>query len=142
MTKVKYEEDYYLWTQTMVENLKNKNYLKVDWDNLIEEIDDMGKSQKRAVESLLLRLTEHLLKLKYWEAEKARNRKYWESEVVNFRVLLRKRLKESPSLKANLAEMYVEVLPDSKRSISKLFDLPETIELTLTQVLDEDWFPD
>jgi hypothetical protein len=126
----------------MVENLKNKDYLKVDWDNLIEEIDDMGKSQKRAVESLLLRLTEHLLQLKYWEAEKERKKKHWQSEVVNFRVLLRKRLKESPSLKANLAEIYVEILPDSKRSIGKLFNLPETIELTLTQVLDEDWFPD
>jgi uncharacterized protein (UPF0210 family) len=141
MTKVKYEEDYYLWTQTMVENLKNKNYSKVDWDNLIEEIDDMGKSQKRAVESLLLRLTEHLLKLKYWETEKERNKKHWQSEVVNFRVLLRKRLKESPSLKANLPEMYVEVLADSKQSIRKLFALPATTELTLTQVLDEDWFP-
>lgn len=142
MTQVKYEEDYYLWTQTMVDNLKHRNYSKVDWDNLIEEIDDMGKSQKRAVESLLLRLTEHLLKLKYWEAEKERNKKHWQSEVVNFRVLLRKRLKESPSLKANLPEMYVEVLADSKQSISKLFDLPATTELNLTQVLDEDWFPD
>jgi uncharacterized protein (UPF0210 family) len=142
MTNVKYEEDYYLWTQTMVENLKNKNYSKVDWDNLIEEIDDMGKSQKRAVESLLLRLTEHLLKLKYWEAEKERNKKHWQSEVVNFRVLLRKRLKESPSLKSNLPEMYVEILADSKQSISKLFDLLAATELTLAQVLDEDWFPD
>ncbi len=156
MTKVKYEEDYYLWTQIMVEKLKNKDYLNVDWDNLIEEIEDMGKSQKRAVESLLLRLTEHLLKLKYWratprrretqgnardEAEKSRNKKHWQSEIVNFRVLLRKRLKESPSLKANSTEIYAEILPDSKRSMSKLFDLPEQVELTLTQVLDEDWFP-
>ena len=62
------EEDYYLWIQTMVEKLRNKDYLDIDWDNLIEEIDDMGKSQKRAIESLLLRLTEHLLKLKYWRA--------------------------------------------------------------------------
>lgn len=141
MTEVKYEEDYYLWTQTMVEKLKNKDYLSVDWDNLIEEIEDMGKSQKRAVESLLLRLTEHLLKLKYWEAEKERNKKHWQSEVVNFRVLLRKRLKESPSLKAKLSEIYAEILSDSERSMSKLFDLPEKTELTLTQVLDEDWFP-
>jgi hypothetical protein len=95
MTKVKYEEDYYLWTKEMVEVLKNKDYSSVDWDNLIEEIEDMGKSQKRAVESLLMRLTEHLLKLKYWDAER----------------------------------------------VSKLFDLPEQIELSLTQVLDEDWFP-
>jgi hypothetical protein len=141
MSKVQYEEDYYLWTQTMVEKLKNQDYLNVDWDNLIEEIEDMGKSQKRAVESLLLRLTEHLLKLKYWEAEKERNKKHWQSEVVNFRVLLHKRLKESPSLKANLTEMYIETLENSKRSMSKLFDLPDQIELTLTQVLNEDWFP-
>lgn len=142
MTKIKYEEDYYLWTQTMVEKLKNKDYLSVDWDNLIEEIEDMGKSQKRAVESLLMRLTEHLLKLMYWEAEKERNKRHWQSEVVNFRVLLRKRLQESPSLKVNLAEMYVEILSDSRKAMSKLFDLPEQIELNLTRVLDEDWFPD
>ncbi|GAB4242009.1 MAG: DUF29 domain-containing protein [Stanieria sp.] len=141
MIEVQYEEDYYLWTQTMVERLKNKDYLNIDWDNLIEEIEDMGKSQKRAVESLLLRLTEHLLKLKYWKIERERNKKHWQSEVVNFRVLLRKRLKESPSLKNNLAEMYEEILLDSRRSMSKLFDLPEQIELTLAQVLDEDWFP-
>lgn len=141
MTKVKYEEDYYLWAKEMVEALKNRDYSSVDWDNLIEEIEDMGKSQKRAVESLLMRLTEHLLKLKYWDAERERNKRHWEAEVVNFRVLLRKRLKESPSLKKDLAEIYAEILPDSKRSISKLFDIPEQIELSLTQVLDEDWFP-
>ena len=141
MTKIKYEEDYYLWTQTMVEQLKNRNYSNVDWDNLIEEIEDMGKSQKRAVESLLLRLTEHLLKLKYWEVERERNKKHWQSEVVNFRVLLRKRLRESPSLKAILPEIYLETLADSRRSMSKLFELPEKIELTLSQILDEDWFP-
>ena len=142
MDRVKYEEDYYLWTKIMAEKLKNKDYLTVDWDNLIEEIEDMGKSQKRAVESLLMRLTEHLLKLKYWQREKDRNKKHWEAEVVNFRVLLRKRLKESPSLKRELTEIYTEILTDSRRSISKLFDIPEQIDLTLAQVLDEDWFPD
>jgi uncharacterized protein (UPF0210 family) len=142
MNQVKYEEDYYLWTKTMAEKLKNQDYLTVDWDNLIEEIEDMGKSQKRAVESLLMRLTEHLLKLKYWQTEKDRNKKHWEAEVVNFRVLLRKRLKESPSLARELTEIYTEILTDSRRSMSKLFDLPEQIDLTLVRVLDEDWFPD
>ncbi|MEL6441137.1 MAG: DUF29 domain-containing protein [Cyanobacteria bacterium J06621_8] len=141
MNQVKYEEDYYLWTQTMVEQLKNRNYFDVDWDNLIEEIDDMGKSQKLAVESLLLRLTEHLLKLKYWQAEKESNKGHWQSEVVNFRILLHKRLRDSPSLKAILPEIYSETLTDSKRSMSKLFDLPQEIDLTLNQVLNEDWFP-
>jgi hypothetical protein len=138
---IKYEEDYYLWTQIMADKLKVKDYSSVDWENIIEEIEDMGRSQKRAVESLLLRLSEHLLKLKYWHPEVDRNKKHWQSEVVNFRVLLLKRLKESPSLKAKLPEIYAEILPDSIRAMSKLFDLPEHIELTLAQVLDEDWFP-
>lgn len=138
---IKYEDDYYLWTQSMAEKLKIKDYSSVDWENIIEEIEDMGRSQRRAVESLLLRLTEHLLKLKYWHPEVVRNKKHWQSEVVNFRVLLLKRLKESPSLKAQLPEIYAEILPDSIRAMSKLFELPEHIELTLAQVLDEDWFP-
>ncbi|MEM9272297.1 MAG: DUF29 domain-containing protein [Cyanobacteria bacterium P01_F01_bin.143] len=142
MNQVHYEQDYYQWTQAMVKALKERDYLSLDWDNLIDEIDDMGKSQKRAIESLLMRLTEHLLKLKYWEAEKTRNTKHWRSEIVNFRILLNKRLKDSPSLKANLEDIYEDIFPGCKRSVSQLFDLPEQVELNLTQVLDENWFPD
>ena len=142
MNKVEYEQDYYLWTQAMAKALKERDYSSIDWDNLIEEIEDMGKSQKRALESLLMRLTEHLLKLKYWEAEKTRNKRHWRSEIVNFRILLKKRLKESPSLRAKLDELYAEIFPGCKRSVQQLFDLPEQVELNLEQVLDEDWFPD
>lgn len=142
MKQTGYEEDYYLWIKTMVKRLKERNYSQIDWDNLIEEIEDMGRSQKRAVESLLMGLTEPLLKLKYWESERERNKGHWESEVVNFRVLLKKRLQESPSLKAKLEDIYQEILPGSKKSLSRLFELPEQINLTLEQILDEDWFPE
>ena len=67
MNKLGYETDYYQWTQVMAKALRERDYSRIDWDNLIEEIEDMGKSQKRAIESLLMRLTEHLLKLKYWQ---------------------------------------------------------------------------
>ena len=142
MDRVTYEQDYYQWTQAMVKALRERDYVSLDWDHLIDEIDDMGKSQKRAIESLLMRLTEHLLKLKYWEAEKSRNRKHWRSEVVNFRILLDKRLQDSPSLKANLEEIYEDIFPGCKRSVGQLFDLPEEAKLNLVQVLDENWFPD
>ncbi len=46
MNQVDYEQDYYLWTQAMVKALKKRDYSSIDWDNLIEEIEDMGKSQK------------------------------------------------------------------------------------------------
>ena len=142
MNQVKYEQDYYQWTQAMVKALRERDYSSLDWENLIEEIEDMGKSQKRAIESLLMRLTEHLLKLKYWEAENKRNQGHWRSEIVNFRILLKKRLNDSPSLKAKLAEIYAEIFPGCKRSVQQLFDLPEQVELKLEQVLDDNWFPD
>ncbi len=142
MNQINYEQDYYQWTQAMVKALKERDYASIDWENLIEEIDDMGKSQKRAIESLLMRLTEHLLKLKYWDEEKARNGKHWRSEIVNFRVMLHKRLKDSPSLKTKLDETYKEIFPGCKRSVEQLFNLPEKVELDLNQILDEDWFPD
>lgn len=53
MERINYERDYYQWTQAKVEALRERDYSSIDWDNLIEEIEDMGKSQKRAIESLL-----------------------------------------------------------------------------------------
>lgn len=131
-----YEEDYYLWIQNLIKQIQKREFEEMDWDNLMEEMEDMGKSQKRAIESLLLRLTEHILKLKYWEEEKERNSKHWQAEIVNFRALLKKRFKDSPSLKAVLPEMFEEILIDAKNSVSNLFLLPKNIDLTLEEVLD------
>ena len=141
MSQIQYEQDYYQWTQVMARALRERDLENLDWENLIEEIEDMGKSQKRAIESLLMRLTEHLIKLKYWEEQKVRNSKHWRAEIVNFRVLLHKRLKDSPSLQAKLEEMYREILPDCKQSVEQLCELPEEIELNLEQILDKKWFP-
>jgi hypothetical protein len=136
-----YDRDYYEWFQETSKQLKEKRFEMVDWDNLIEELEDMGRSEKRAVESLLLRLLEHLFKLKYWESERERSANHWIGEIANFRVLLKKRLKDSPSLKAKLEEIYDDVYPDSKKVVANLFDLPQDAEITLTQAMDEEWFP-
>ena len=69
-------------------------------------------------------------------------KKFKISEIVNFRILLDKRLQDSPSLKAKLEDIYQEVFPGCKRSVAQLFDLPEEVDLSLEQVLDENWYPD
>ncbi len=43
-----YSSDYYTWTQEQVKLLKLKRFEQVDWDNLIEEIEDWGKSRENA----------------------------------------------------------------------------------------------
>jgi len=137
-----YDRDYHQWIQETVKALRNRNFDQIDWDNLIEELESMGKNDKRAVISLLTRLLEHLLKLKYWQAEKERCGNYWSAEIVNFRAQIDTRLEDSPSLRSQLPLLYDKAYPVALKSVSKLFDLPEDAELPLSQVLDEDWFPE
>ncbi len=141
MTSNLYETDYNQWIQETVQKLRNRNFNDVDWDNLIEEIESMGKNDKRALLSLLTRLLEHLLKLSYWESEKQRSGNHWAAEIVNFRSQIQTRLEDSPSLRSQLKEMYAKVYPVAIKSVSKLFSLPEDANISLSQAHDEDWFP-
>ena len=142
MKKILYETDYNQWVNETVQQLRERKFDGVDWDNLIEEIEDMGKSQKRALESFLTRLVEHLLKLSYWESEKKRNGNHWKSEIVNFRYQIHKRLKESPSLRPELESIYAEIFPVAIKSVSQLFPLEKDAYIPLEKTLDNDWFPE
>ena len=142
MSSTLYNTDYIQWVEQTAQQLRERKFDCVDWNNLIEEIEDMGKSQRRAIESLLTRLLEYLLKLSYWKAEKERSGNHWASEIVNFRYQIHKRLQESPSLKPKLESIYAEVFPIALKSVSKLFLLPPDAHISLEQVLDEDWFPE
>jgi hypothetical protein len=141
MKKILYETDYNQWVNETVQQLRERQFDGVDWDNLIEEIEDMGKSQKRALESFLTRLVEHLLKLSYWESEKERNGNHWKSEIVNFRYQIHKRLKESPSLRPELESIYAEIFPVAIKSVSQLFPLSIDAYISLEKTLNNDWFP-
>jgi len=136
-----YETDYNRWLQQTIQNLNERNFENIDWENLIEELESMGKSEKRALISLLTRLIEHLLKLSYWESEKPRSGNHWASEIVNFRAQIQIRLEDSPSLRSQLPTLYEKAYPIAVKSVSKLFSLPPEAEITLSQVLDENWFP-
>jgi hypothetical protein len=136
-----YETDYNSWLQHTIQNVRDRNLENIDWENLIEELESMGKSEKRALISLLTRLIEHLLKLSYWEEEKERVGNHWAAEIVNFRAQIQTRLEDSPSLRSQLPTLYEKAYPVAIKSVSKLFSLPPNAGITLEQALDENWFP-
>ena len=93
-----YEKDFYLWVQENLRLLKNKEYEFVDWENLVEEIEDMGKSLFKSVRSNISTIMEHLYK---WE-----NFRYvpemgydWIETINNARRELEDIFEDSPSLK-------------------------------------------
>lgn len=107
-TQTLYERDYVLWLETIAEQLRQGKLADGDLENLIEEIESMGRSERQAIESLLIVLLVHLLKLAYWESERERNANHWITEITTFRVQIKKRLANSPSLKPYLNEIFSE----------------------------------
>ena len=145
-TQTLYSQDYYLWIKTTVNQLRVGQFSSVDIDNLIEELESIGKNEKRAIKSLLIRLLEHLLKLKYWDAERERNEGHWKGEIRTFRREIKEQLKDSPSLQPDILEIFDECYEEARREASdrtKLsLDIFPVIPIgSLQQILDENWFP-
>ncbi len=135
-----HDRDFNLWIEQVKCTLSNRDISNMDWDNLIDEIDDMGKSEKRSLESYLERLVEHILKLKYWEQNRDRNYRHWQVEVVNFRNRIKRLLKRSPSLKRYMKEIYIEVYQDAVDSQKIEFDIPEDNFIELEKIVEKDYF--
>ncbi|MEH2012598.1 DUF29 domain-containing protein [Nostoc sp.] len=146
-TQTLYDQDYYLWLRTTINQLRTNQFSSVDLDNLIEELEDMGRSQKRTVKSLLIRLFEHLLKLTYWNVERERNEGHWKGEIRTFRREIKDELKDSPSLKPYILEIFDQCYQDARTEASDrsqlAIDIFPLIPIgSLEQILDENWFPE
>jgi 2-polyprenyl-6-methoxyphenol hydroxylase-like FAD-dependent oxidoreductase len=135
-----HERDFNLWTEQMMIAVKNQDLNAIDWKNLMDEIEDMGKSEKRSLESYLERLVEHILKLQYWEQERERNYKHWQVEVVNFRNRIFRLLDRSPSLKKYMQDIYLRVYQDAVSAQQIEFEIPNNSFISLEKILQKDFF--
>jgi len=145
-----YDSDYQLWLESTINQLRQGDFQAVDWPNLLEELADLGKSERRALESLLTRLLEHLLKLTYWQSQRDYNQAGWKKEIRNFRnfrIQIKKILKDSPSLKSYLREILQECYLDARNLLIDETELdasifPLEVLANLEEILDQNWLPD
>jgi hypothetical protein len=92
-----YEKDFYLWVQENLRLLKNREFHLVDWENLLEEIEGMGRSLFLAVLRQMVKVMEGLYR---WENFKEHPEMYdWVEEISRARRELREIFEDSPSLK-------------------------------------------
>ncbi len=142
-----YDSDYQLWLENTINQLRRGDFQSVDWQNLLEELADLGKNNRRALESLLTRLLEHLLKLTYWQSQRDYNQAGWKKEIRNFRIQIKKILKDSPSLKSYLREILQECYLDARNLLIDETELdasifPLEVLANLEEILDQNWLPD
>ncbi|MDB9307454.1 DUF29 domain-containing protein [Aphanizomenon sp. CS-733/32] len=139
--------DFYQWVQTTIENIQRGAITAIDWDYLVEELQDLGNEQKNQLESRLLVLYEHLLKLTYWSQERDYNQRGWRATILEQRKQLKRLLNRSPSLKPYFQEVAQEIYDDACQITSVRTGLnanlfPPSPIANIEQVLNEDWLPE
>lgn len=130
-----YERDFYQWTLEQVQALKEQNLTKLDWENLIEEIEALGRSDYQAVVSLMIRILQHRLKIDY--AHQPQSNHHWQAEIKAFSNTLRRRY--SPSMKPKLKTEWESIYSDAIDLY--LIDYPPSDFPSLCPYCLEDFLP-
>lgn len=138
-----YQQDYLRWIENTIANLQHQKYDQVEWEHLIEEIQDMGRSERRRLESNLIVVLLHLLK---WQYQPHRRSGSWEGSVLEHRRRLNKALQESPSLQPYLQTILLESYTAACKQAKAETGLPlETFPVecaySLSDLLDDDFLP-
>jgi hypothetical protein len=138
-----YETDFYTWTQQQAALLKAGRLSELDVENIIEEIETMGRSEKRSLESRLTVLLQHLLK---WEYQPQRRGRSWSLTIREQRLKFVKLLNDNPGLKPQLADILrsayeIAVLNAANETNIDEIDLPSECPWTLDQITDQAFFP-
>ena len=100
-----YDRDFYSWSRQQAEALRLRDFHAIDWDNLIEEIEDLGKAARSNWEAFCSRVIEHMLKIEHCREAADQDLKHWMREVLNFRRQTAKLIEENPGLKGSYPEM-------------------------------------
>ncbi len=138
-----YDQDFVEWTVRNAELLRAGRLDEIDIEHLAEEIEDMGKSQQRELESRLVVLLAHLLK---WRTQPEGRGSSWRSTVNTQRREIRRMLGKMPSLGRHLEQSMPEAYADAVGSAADETSLPKTAfpkscPFTRDQIMDEEFFP-
>ena len=139
-----YSTDFSDWTRQTAQLLRERRWDELDVANLIDEVEDLGKSERRAIASQLTRLLLHLLK---WHYQPQRRSDSWLDSITDARTQIDLAIKDSPSLKDYPAEQLEDSYRRARRQAATQTKLeisvfPETCQYPLDLVLSEDWLPE
>ena len=139
-----YETDFYTWTQEQSALLKAGQFSELDLDNLVEEIESMGRSEKRALESRLTVLLQHLLK---WQYQPVRRGRSWQLTIKIQRIEFLKVLRDNLGLKNGLEQLLVDAYLSAVIRASQETGLdenvfPEHCPWAMADIIRQDFYPD
>ena len=141
-----YDTDFFLWTQEQAALLRDGKARDLDWTNLAEEIESLGKSDRRALGSHLEGLVMHLLKWRYQPSGRETGHS-WYSTIREHRSQIAAIVDDSPSLRRVVPELLQRRYPSAREGASgetrlPLQTFPDTCPWDVAQVLAADFWPE
>lgn len=139
-----YEKDFYAWAIHNAQLLREGKLSEIDIENIAEEIESMGKSEKRELINRLAVLISHLLK---WKFQPDRRSNSWKYTIEEQRDEVLELIEDSPSLKYDLAQQVSRsykkavLFAATETNIGKEM-FPKNCPFSLEQTLDPTFFPD
>lgn len=139
-----YDSDFFGWTRQQAELLKSGRLSDLDTEHLIEEIEAMGRSERRELTRRLEVLLTHLLKWRYQPEFRGRS---WRLTIIEQRRRIAKLLAANPSLKPEIENCFLDAYDDARFGAMKetglsLESFPEQSPFELGKVLNSDYLPE
>jgi hypothetical protein len=138
-----YEDDVLLWSERQADLLRRHAAVArsddaIDWPNVIEEIEDVGRSELRSCRSLLRQALRHMLKAEAWPL--SRDAPNWRADAVDSRRQARDAFSPSMRQRIDVASLYADALaalPDTMDGVAPL-PVPAICPVTLDELLAGD----
>ena len=141
---VAYDDDFFAWTQEQARLLRDGELTGIDATNLAEEIDSVGRSDRREIRNRLIVLLTHLLK---WRFQPERRSPSWSDTIQEQRLSIDSVLADSPSLRPFFAEVLADAYGRARSNAARetrmeLLAFPPECPFTPEQILSEDFLPE
>lgn len=143
-TTSEYQKDFYAWLMDNARLLREKRFTEIDAEHIAEELEDMGKSEKRELINRLTVLLAHLLK---WQFQTAKRSRSWKNTILTQRIDINELLEDSPSLryeitqKLEIAYEKAKLNAEDETGIDQCH-FPRQCPFSLEEILGKDFFPE
>ncbi|WP_252178419.1 DUF29 domain-containing protein [Endozoicomonas sp. 4G] len=147
-----YDTDFYSWSHRQAELIKQGRLSELDIDNLVEEIEDMGKARYHALRSCITELLLHLLK---WQMQSRKDDLHtmtdwyrsWLVSITKQRVAILALLDDSPGLSGKVDEIMPKAYQSAKKVAAadmkcKSDDFPADSPWSFEQIMADNWLPE
>ncbi len=141
---IEYKKDFYSWLIKNARLLREQKFTKIDAEHIAEELEAMGRSEKRELINRLSVLIAHLLKWKYQAVRRSRS---WKNTILTQRIDINDLLEDSPSLRYDIenrikkAYKKAKLKAEDETGINKK-QFPEICPFLTEEIVSEDFFPE